>query len=175
MSCSRKYFRVCCRNRLTLKSQWIGTTDAYFSLMLPDQGRVKWVWKAGSAPHSHPVIQAEGGATTWSLASYHERTRLAENSPIGLPWWPTALPLQEAQVRSLAGEFCMPHRLAKKKKKKKGERTPVLYTLAQKGRPHFSPQQPHLSAGAGTYRGARGMFGERCCLCFIWFCSIVLL
>lgn len=139
MSCSRKYFRVCCRNRLTLKSQWIDTTDAYFSLMLPDQGRVKWLWKAGSAPPSHSVIQAEGGATTWSLASYHSRTRLAENSPIGLPWWPTALPLQEAQVRSLVGEFCMPHRLAKKKKKK-GERTLVLYTLAQKGRPHFSPQ-----------------------------------
>lgn len=116
MSCSRRYFRIWCYNRLTLKSQWIDTTDAYFSLVLPDQVRVKRVWKAGSAPHSHSVIQAEGDATTWSLASYHGRTRLTENSYVGLPWWFIALPLQEAQVRSLAGEVLHATLFGKKKK-----------------------------------------------------------
>ena len=128
MSCSRRYFRVCCCNRLTLKSQWIDTTDAYFSLVLPDQVRVKWVWKAGSAPHSHSVIQAEGGATAWSLTSYHSRTRLTENSHVGLPWWFIALPLHEAQVRSLAGEV-LHATLFGKKKKKKGENSHLFLTL----------------------------------------------
>lgn len=26
--------------------------------------------------------------------------------------------------------------------------------------------------GAGKYRGAHGIFGERCCPCFVWLCSI---
>ena len=127
MSCSRRYFRVCCCNRLTLKSQWIDTTDAYFSLVLPDQVRVKWVWKAGSAPHSHSVIRAEGGATAWSLTSYHSRTRLTENSHVGLPWWFIALPLHEAQVRSLAGEVL--HATLFGKKKKKRENSHLFLTL----------------------------------------------
>ena len=97
--------------------------------------------KAGSAPQSHCVIQAEGGATTWSLASYHSRRKLTENSHVGL--------LDGSLVRTLhfhcrrhrfdpwQGKFCMPRCVAKKKE---GELTPVLYTLAQKGLPHSSPQ-----------------------------------
>ena len=131
MSCSRRYFRVCCCNRLTLKSQWIDTTDAYFSLVLPDQVRVKWVWKAGSAPHSHSVIRAEGGATAWSLTSYHSRTRLTENSHVGLPWWFIALPLHEAQVRSLAGEVLHATLFGKKKKKKGRTHTCSLHFVSE--------------------------------------------
>ena len=119
MSCSRKYFRVCCCNRLTLKSQWIDTTDAYFSVMLPDQGRVKWVWKAGSAPHSHCVIQAEGGATTWSLASYHSRRKLTENLHIGLPDGSLVRTLhfhcRRHRFDPWQGTFCMPRCVAKKR------------------------------------------------------------
>lgn len=135
MSCSRRYFRIWCYNRLTLKSQWIDTTDAYFSLVLPDQVRVKRVWKAGSAPHSHSVIQAEGDATTWSLASYHGRTRLTENSYVGLPWWFIALPLQEAQVRSLVGKL-RSHMPRGQKKKKENQCVTFSVTSTEVQRSH---------------------------------------
>lgn len=67
-------------NKLTPISQYIDTTEVCFLLTLHVQSEVRCGGgQAGSAPVV-TLIQAAGGATIWSLISFHGRTKLIENS-----------------------------------------------------------------------------------------------